>query len=163
MDAETFFRETRGCIINLTSRELCDLDSMKVQTTAWIRFKVEVEDEDGNAIRVDKVDKEFNSRMMEVFQGSNLEEVIYEMFAHMKTEIENLALVNSRFVFDQVLYLDISLHKLKLTRSSSYLPLPDWSLSKKAIINHRNEEDDESFKWAVIAALHYEEIENDLQ
>ena len=43
-------------------------------------------------------DKAFN--MSEVFQGSNLEEVIDEMFAHMKTQTENPALANSRFVFD---------------------------------------------------------------
>ena len=82
------------------------------------------------------------------------------MFAHMKTQIENLALENSRFVFDRVLFLDISFHKLKLTRGSSYLPLPDWIASQKALINSRNEKDEEYFKWAVIAALHQEEIEN---
>ena len=101
MDVETFFRETRGSIINLLSRELCDLDSVKVQTTAWIRFKVEVEDENRNIIRVDMADKAFDTS--EVFQGSNLEEVIDEMFAHMKTQTENPALANSRFVFDWVL------------------------------------------------------------
>ena len=76
---------------------LCPLHSAKVQTTAWIRFKVEVEDGDGdgNVIRVDIVNKAFNSWMMEVFKGSNLNENIYEMFAHMRMQIENLALVNS--------------------------------------------------------------------
>ena len=34
---------------------------MKVQTTAWIRFKVEIED--GSVVRVDMVDKTFNSQM----------------------------------------------------------------------------------------------------
>ena len=46
------------------------------------------------------VDKAFNSRMMEVFQRSNLNEIINEMFAHMKTQGKNPALANSRFVFD---------------------------------------------------------------
>ena len=84
------FRETRGSVINLTFPELHDLDSMKIKTTAWIRFKVEVEDEDGNVIRVDTVDKAFNSRMKEMFQGSNLDEVIDELFAHMKAQIKTL-------------------------------------------------------------------------
>ena len=43
------------------TRELRDLDAMKVQTTAWIRFKVEVEDGDSNVVRVNTVDKVFNS------------------------------------------------------------------------------------------------------
>ena len=36
MDVETFPGETRGSVVNLTSRELRDLDAMKVHTTTWI-------------------------------------------------------------------------------------------------------------------------------
>ena len=35
-------------------------------------------------------------------------------------------------------------------RSSSYLPLPDWLVRKKAIVNPHND-DEECFKWSVIA------------
>ena len=85
------------------------------------------------------------------------------MFAHMRMQVENLALANSRFVFDRVLFLDVNFHQLNLTRSSSYLPLPDWISSKKAVINLKNEEDEECFKWAVLAALHHEVIGKDPQ
>ena len=61
--------------------------------TTWIRSKVE--DGDGNVIRADTVDKTFNSRMMEVFKGSNLNKTINEMFAQMRMQIEDLALTNS--------------------------------------------------------------------
>ena len=71
MDVETFFMETRGSVANLITKELKDLNSAKVQMTARIRFKVEVEDGDGKVIRVDRVDKVFNSQMIEVFKGSN--------------------------------------------------------------------------------------------
>ena len=74
---------------------------------------------DGNVIREDKDDKAFNSLMTKVFQRSNLEEVIVEMFTHMSMQIENPALANSRFMFDRVLFLNISFRKLKLTRGSS--------------------------------------------
>ena len=104
------------------------------------------------------VKKALNSRMMEVFQGSDLGRIIEEMFAHMKMQVENPALVNSRFVFDRVLFLDINFCKLNLTRGSSYFLLPDWISSKKAVINPKNEEDKECFKWGVIAASHDEEI-----
>ena len=76
------------------------MESAKVQMTAWIQFMVEVEDGDGNIIRVDMVKKAFNSQMTEVFQGSELDKIIEEMFAHMKTQVENPTLVNSRFMFD---------------------------------------------------------------
>ena len=68
-------------------------------------------------------------------------------------------LVNSRFLFDRVLFLDINFHKLKLTWGSSYLPSPDWLSSKKAIINSKDEEDKECFKWGVLMALHHENID----
>ena len=70
MDAETFFEEARGRVVNLTSRELQDLKSVKVEKTAWIQFKEEVEDGDRNVIRVDIVDKALNSRIMEVSRGT---------------------------------------------------------------------------------------------
>ena len=109
--------------------------------TTWIRFT-----RDG-----DRVELAFNSRMTDVHQGSELDQIVDGMIAHMKTQIESPALLNSRFRFDEVLFLDSSFHRLNLTRGSSYLPLPDWIANKKTIINpHNNNE--ECFKWAVIAA-----------
>ena len=84
IDVETFLGETRGCVTNLMTKELQGLDLANVQMTAWIRFKVEVEDGDGKIIRVGTADKAFSSWMTEVFQGSNLDEIIDEMFAHMR-------------------------------------------------------------------------------
>ena len=55
------------------------------------------------------------------------------------------------------MHLYINFHKLALTRGSSYTELPEWIKSKKAVINAQNK-DEECFKWAVITALHHEEI-----
>ena len=63
--------------------ELTDLNSTRVQTTVWIRFMVEVEDENGN-IGVNRVEKTFNSQMTDIFQGGNFNEIIDEIFAQMK-------------------------------------------------------------------------------
>ena len=71
------------------------------------------------------------------------------MIDNMKFQIENPALLNSRFIFDEFLYLDVNF--LNLMRGSSYLPLPDWLARKKAIVNPHND-DEECFKWSVIAA-----------
>ena len=76
--------------------------------------------------------------MTSVHEGSDLEQIVDEMITHMKTQTENPALLNSRFRFDEVLFLDANFHQLTLTRGSFYLPLPDWLARKKAIINpHR--------------------------
>ena len=67
--------------------------------------------------------------------------------------------MNSRFRFNAVLFLDINFHRLNLTRGSFYIPLPDWIVKKKVIINPQND-NEECFKWAVTAAS---EIGKDLQ
>ena len=79
------------------------------------------------------------------------------IITHMKMQIENPTLLNSRFRFDEVLFLDANFHRLNLTRGSSYLPLPDWIAQKKAIINPQND-DKECFKWSVIAASKWVDI-----
>ena len=67
MDIETFLMEARGSFANLITKELQDLDSVKVQTTACVQFKVEIEGEDGSIMKVNEVKKAFSSRMIEVF------------------------------------------------------------------------------------------------
>ena len=88
--------------------------------------------------------------MTSVYRGSKMDQIVDGMIANMKFQIENPALLNSRFVFDQFLYLDVNFHQLNLMRGSSYLPLPDWLARKKAIVNPHND-DEECFKWSVIA------------
>ena len=89
--------------------------------------------------------------MTSVYRGSEPDQIVDRMIANMKFQIENPALLNSRFVFDEFLYLDVNFHQLNLMRGSSYLPLPDWLVRKKTIVNPHND-DEECFKWLVIAA-----------
>ena len=63
----------------------------------------------------------------------------------------------SGFSLDNIMHLYINFHRLVLTQSSSYIELPEWLKSKKAMINPQNKYA-ECFKWAVIAELHHEEI-----
>ena len=86
--------------------------------------------------------------MTSVYRGSETDQVVDGMIANMKF---HPGLLNSRFVFDEFLYLAVNFHQLNLTRGSSHLPLPDWLVRKKAIVNLHNN-DEECFKWSVIAA-----------
>ena len=155
MDLDTFFDWIRQNLIYLISRELTDVGSATVQTTAWIRVTIEYEDG-----IIDRVKLPFNSQMTDIFQGSDLNKIVNGMFAHMKMkmQIKNPALANSRFRSDEVLLLDINFHQLNLTRGCSYLPLPDWMANKRSVVNHQNESDKKCFKWAVTATLPYVDI-----
>ena len=103
----------------------------------------------------------FNSRMMTVYNLNDKNEIVTVMTEHMAQQVENPALRNSKFIFifGKILHMDIDFHRLNLTRGSSYIPLPDWLMKKKAIINPRNS-DMECFKWAIIAAMKWEEVGN---
>ena len=103
------------------------------------------------------VELAFNSRMLNVYNLSDMNGIVSQMITNMAQQIKNPALSNSKFVFDEVIRMDVDFHRLNLTRGSSYLPLPDWLAHKKAIINPKNS-DLECFKWAVIAAMRWEEI-----
>ena len=127
MDVETFFHRIRGDLIDLIKRELNDLNSARVQTTTWIRF---IRDDEPQ----ERVELAFNSLMTSVYRGSNLDQIVDRMIAHMKFQIENPALLNGRFIFNEVLYLDTNFHHLNLLRASLYLPLPDRLARKKVII-----------------------------
>ena len=149
LDVETFFARTRKFLIDLLNKETMNR-AVRSQATTWIRF---VRDE------VEQVGLAFNSRMMTVYSLNDKNEIVTAMIEHMAQQIENPALRNSKFVFDRVFHMDIDFHRLNLTRGSSYVPLPDWLMKKKAMINPKNS-DRECFKWAVIAVMNWEEIGN---
>ena len=81
------------------------------------------------------------------------------MLAYIKAQTENPKFPESGFTLDKIMHLCRNFHKLALTRGGSYIELPKWLKSKKAVINPQNK-DEECFKWAAIAALHHEEIKN---
>ena len=145
MDVDTFFNRIGKELIELIKQELKTRTSARIQTTAWIRFVRD--DKEGQ----ERVELAFNSLMTSVYQGSEPDQIVDGMIANMEFQIENPALLNSGFVFNEFLYLDVNFHQLNLTRGSSYLPLPDWLAKKKAIVNPHND-NEECFKWSVIAA-----------
>ena len=77
------------------------------------------------------VELAFKSRMLNVYNLSDMNEIVNAMITLMVQQIENLALSDSKFVFNEVIRMDVDFHQLNLTRGSSYLPLPDWLAKKK--------------------------------
>ena len=151
MDPDTFFTIVRKFLVELLTKETRN-GAAHLQATTWIRFRKEGQ----------MVELTFNSRMVNVYSLSDMNELVNGMINHMLQQIENPTLSDSRFVFDEVLHKDVNFHRLNLTRGSSYVPLPDWLARKKAIINPKNS-DLECFKWTVITASRWEEIDRDHQ
>ena len=72
---------------------------------------------------------------------------------HLLELIENFQNQGSGWQFDQVEYFDINIDPFEPLSGSSYIPLPEKLASNKAIINVKNEKDNECFKWAVTSAV----------
>ena len=100
MDVDTFFDQIRQNLIDLINKELAQLGSARVQMTTWIRYVQEHMNDE-----IDIVNRAFNSRMIEVHRGDDLDEIVDGMTAHMKTQIENPALLRSEFRFDELVHL----------------------------------------------------------
>ena len=100
MDPDTFLNRIRRFLIDLLKKE-SRTGTVRSQTTTWIRFRKDRE----------LVELAFNSRMTNVYNLSDLDEIVNEMIAHMKEQIKNSALLNSRFVFDEVLFTNVDFHQ----------------------------------------------------
>ena len=146
MDPDTFFSRVRKFLIELLVKE-SRTGAVRLQATTRIRFRKDVE----------MVELAFNSRMLNVYNLGDMNEIVNAVISHIKQQIENPALSDSKFVFDEVIRMDVDFHRLNLIRGSSYLPLPDRLARKGAILNPKNL-DLECFKWVTIAAMRWEEI-----
>ena len=74
------------------------------------------------------------------------------MVARIKELISNFQNNGSNWVFDEVVQLEIHFANWVPIKGSSYVPLPEKIVAKKAVINLKNE-DEECFKWCVTRAL----------
>ena len=93
-------------------------------------------------------------------QGKNTNNIITESFDsflyNYQKELEHIK--GSDFVFESVDLLDYKLHRARSRRGGSYIKSPKWLENKKAVINPKNENDDEYLQWSIICALNYNEI-----
>ena len=132
-------------------------DNWKVQLNVATLFrKVDGEDEGVNPIW---------STPHVIMRGTDLGEVIEEMYQKILSDYETLsqACESSNYVFVRIVEMTYHCHKVDMNRGGSYVDLPEWIKNKKCCINSKNEDDDECFKWAVTAALHYNDIGKDCQ
>ena len=76
--------------------------------------------------------------MTDFHKASDIGSLVDLMIDHMRGQIENPLLINSRFVFEEVLFMDVNFHRLNLTRGGTHLPLPKFIEAKRAVINPQN-------------------------
>ena len=173
-DIDSYSDQAKLYIKTLIENQLKKMGSAKIIMTLYVSWKklkeqplIELHPEDvKNAKELDdgntgdnhiRVEMPFNSLMTEFFEGSDISHLIQSMLEHIEAQTENPKFPESGFTLDKIMHLFTNFHRLVLTRGSSYTELPEWIQNKKWVINPRNKEE-ECFKWAVIVALHHEEI-----
>ena len=108
-------------------------------------------------IKGKKVEKELEFDLHSYFyinlKSSNEEELINKMIRFILDEIDSVQDNGSGYEFKEVKKLEIYSVDYKPIKGSSYIPLPDWLMRKKAIVSIRNK-DNKCFIWSVLRYLH---------
>ena len=107
--------------------------------------------------------KSINIEFMSGAETSDAINEIFKSFLKRYQEWLETKMRGSSFTFERVDLLEYHLHKTSLNRGSLYIKSPDWLRNKGATINSKNTEDNECFKYAIIVALHHQEIRRNPQ
>ena len=145
MDEKTFMNNVKPRVINLIKSK----GSIKVKLILTVRFTKE-NPATGN---IDINVYSFASKMEIVTESTDLSDLYNTMTSRIFELIQNFNNRGSGWQFDRVEHLDININPFNPMSASSYIELPSSLYMKKAIINVKNENDNECFKWAVTSAV----------
>ena len=94
----------------------------------------------------------FHSDTHTNLESTDVKQILVQVI---RTILDKIAIYQhngSGWYFKEVVHLEIHTVNFNPMRGSSYIPLPDWIMRKKAIINIRNT-DDKCFLWCVLRYL----------
>ena len=153
-DMVTFQKISRSTIASTISEALAQKKGLKVQ----LLLRVELVKTNPATGENTYVIPYFWSDQVTLTQSSDLDLEIAFMMEKVRENMGKYMREGSGWTFGHIERLEIHLSKFKPLAGSSYIPTPSILAKKKAIINVKNE-DDRCFQWAVLAALHYDEVD----
>ena len=145
MDEKTFINIVKPRVINLIKSK----GSIKVKLILTVRFTKE-NPATGN---IDINIGYFATDPVIITESTDLSDLYNTMTSRIFELIQNFNNRGSGWQFDRVEHLDININPYNPLSASSYIPLPKKLAEKNAIINVKNEKDNECFKWAVTSAV----------
>ena len=95
----------------------------------------------------------FNSEVHINLESSDVKEILTEVIRSIIEKIEVYQKNGSGWYFKEIVHLEIHTADYNPVRGTSYIPLPDWIMRKKAIVSIRNK-DEKCFLWCVLRYLH---------
>ena len=95
----------------------------------------------------------FHSNTFTNFVSTDVKDIISKSERQISEDISTYQKNGSGWSFKKINQLEIHTNEFKPMKGSSYIPLPDWIMRKKAIVSIRNK-DDKCFLWSVLRYLH---------
>ena len=97
---------------------------------------------------------EFHSRVEEVYDNTDVTELINTITERILENVATFQNKGSGWQFDEVISFDIHIDPFETVAGSSYLPLPKVLAAREVIINVKNTDDNECFKWSITSAVY---------
>ena len=94
----------------------------------------------------------FHSDTHTNLESTDVKQILVQVIRTILDKITIYQHNGSGWYFKEVVHLEIHTVNFNPMRGSSYIPLPDWIMRKKAIVNIRNN-DDKCFLWCVLRYL----------
>ena len=98
----------------------------------------------------------FHSKTEINLEKTEVKVILKEMIKEILNNITMYQKKGSGWYFEEVINLEIHSVEYKPMRGESYIPLPNFIMRKKAIINMENK-DDKCFLWSILRYLHSRE------
>ena len=95
----------------------------------------------------------FNSETHINLESTDVKEILIRVIHSIIEKIAIYQKNGSGWYFRKIIHLEIHTVDYNPMRGSSYIPLPDWIMRKKAILSIRNK-DEKCFLWCVLRYLH---------
>ena len=149
VDPKTFIRNSKTKILNLIKQQKkpINLKSKFILTCKFFK-------ENPATGKIDENSGYFHSFVETITGESDLSELFNVMTSRLIELSQQFQNQGSGWQFRKVESLDINIDPFESIYGSSYIPLPEKIADKKAIINVKNLNDNECFKWAVTSAIY---------
>lgn len=114
-------------------------------------------DEDGDVL-TEKRDIHIPTKNVEISSATDLREHFrINIINHVLRKVDEVMVEGSGFTLKEIKELRVQILKYEPLRGSGFIELPKVLKNKRAIVNLKNTYD-ECFKWAILSALHHEEV-----
>ena len=122
-----------------------------------VRFVLDVimakQEKDKNRTFEIKDNSYFHSDTHSNLESTNVNNIIRDSKSKILEGISNYQNNGSDWYFKEINQFEIHTNEFKPMTGTSYIPLPDWIMRKKAIVNIQNK-DDKCFLWSILRYLH---------